>query len=101
MTGMPRRAFDVSARFLTAIAGERVEQVLYWTRIGAQFPTGPWAQRLAVMRSDVAGVVPDGALVRLSMVGVAPPVALALLRRFSVELYVASGDEGRALLAGG
>ena len=99
--GATSRGFDVSARFLTAIAGERVEQVLYWTRIGTRFPTSAWAQRLAVMRSDLAGLVPDGALVRLSVVGVAPPLALAVLRRFCAGLYAASGIEGRALLAGG
>jgi EpsI family protein len=59
---------NVQARFLTATASDRVEQILYWTRIGHSNP-GSWMdERMAVAKANLRGVIPDGILVRISSI---------------------------------
>jgi EpsI family protein len=62
----PRRS--VASRSFVAHSDTRNEQVLYWTRIGDDLPTSWTAQRIAVVRSNLAGRIPDGLLVRVSVV---------------------------------
>ena len=73
----------VPARNFTANSDTRVEQVLYWTRIGELVPTGWWSQRLAVVRSNLQGRIPDGLLVRLSTVSTDRAQAQATLKQFA------------------
>ncbi len=51
-------------------------------------------------RQNLAGYVPDGALVRLSMIAPASQQSLRTLNLFAAALFAASGKGGRALLAG-
>lgn len=71
------------SRSFTANSDTRVEQVLYWTRIGELVPTGWWGQRLAVVRSNLHGKIPDGLLVRLSTVSNDADQAQATLKKFA------------------
>lgn len=87
-------------RFLSTVRGERVEQVLYWTRLGNSFPASWDQQRRSIALQNLHGLVPDGALVRLSMISNDPDDALAVMKGFAATLFRASGRDGRALLAG-
>jgi len=55
----------------TALTASRldgyVEQLLYWSRIGTQFPATKNGQSIIVTKENLAGRMPDGILVRLSM----------------------------------
>lgn len=58
----------VTAVALTASLPERVEDIVYWTRVGRRFPTSAAEQREMRLADAVAGLVPDGTLVRASAV---------------------------------
>ena len=77
----PHRA--VASRSFVASSDTRVEQVLYWTRIGELVPTSWVGQRLAVVRANLHGQIPDGLLVRLSTVSNDPDQAQATLKKFA------------------
>ena len=90
----------VDARFFTAAGPDRTEQLLYWSRIGTAFPRS-WAdQRLAVIRSNLSGYIPDGVLVRMSVVGEDPVAARAAMTRFANALVRSAPAIGRKLLLG-
>ncbi len=90
----------VPALFMTATNGPRVEQILYWTRIGYSFPLSYDDQRSALMRQNLRGLEPDGALIRMSVIDPDPARAVTRLKAFAVSLFAASGKQSRALLIG-
>lgn len=53
---------------LTAQSGERVEDIMYWTRLGERLPQTSDEQRLVRFQAAFAGDIPDGVLVRASAV---------------------------------
>jgi EpsI family protein len=77
---------EVPARGFTARSDTRMEQVLYWTRIGNLVPTSWTGQRLAVIRNNLVGSVPDGLLVRLSTVTPDRAQAQAVLKKFAAMM---------------
>jgi EpsI family protein len=91
---------QLPARLLEATSPTRSEQILYWTRIGGQFPGSPSAQRWAVVRDNLRGQVPDGALVRLSTIGLELNAAVPVLTDFVRGMTAAAPPLGRLLLVG-
>jgi EpsI family protein len=91
---------SIPCRFFTASGVSRTEQVMYWTRIGDEIP-GRWLdQRMAVVRANLRGEVPDGVLVRLSMVGPDAAAAIPMLQRFAVGMLGGVPAPTRRLLVG-
>jgi EpsI family protein len=90
----------VPARGFTATSDTRVEQVLYWTRIGNMIPTSWYGQRLSVIRSNLAGMIPDGLLVRLSTVSADPVQAQQTLKTFAAAMLGAMPVATRRMLIG-
>ena len=90
----------VASRSFTASSDTRVEQVLYWTRIGDMVPTSWTGQRVAVIRSNLAGSIPDGLLVRLSTVSNDAAQAQITLKRFATEMLRAMPVAARHMLIG-
>ncbi len=91
---------EIPGRALTASAPQRIEQVLYWTRIGEHLPTDGREQRIAKLEDQFAGVIPDGVLVRISTIGDDPSEGLALNRRFAMEMMSAMAPIDRPMLIG-
>lgn len=91
----------VSAQMILARAPTRSEQLLYWTRVGADFPTSNVAQLGAFVRANLAGSVPDAVLVRLSVPGSDRTRAWAACRTFLAALVAGSSPEAARLLFGG
>jgi EpsI family protein len=91
---------QVASRSFTASSDTRVEQVLYWTRIGDMVPTSWTGQRVAVIRSNLAGSIPDGLLVRLSTVSNDAEQAQATLKKFAAEMLGAMPAASRYMLIG-
>lgn len=58
----------VPVRAFAAKGVSRSENVLYWTRIGNDIPTSWAEQRWAVAKENLEGRIPDGILVRTSLV---------------------------------
>ena len=77
----------IAARAFAAEGSERTEQLLYWTRIGHELPTNWSSQRMAVIRANLAGAVPDGVLVRISTVSPDRDWADAYLAGFVSALF--------------
>jgi EpsI family protein len=95
-----RDGHTVPARSFTASSDTRTEQVLYWTRIGDMVPTSWSGQRLAVIRSNLAGSIPDGLLVRLSTVSSDPERAQDTLKTFAAMMLSAMPVATRRMLIG-
>lgn len=91
---------DFPVRTFTARGDTRTEQVLYWTRIGNLVPASWAAQRLAVMRQNIEGYIPDGLLVRLSTVSEDEGQAQATLRTFVRTMLAEIGPQRREMLIG-
>jgi len=78
----------------------RNEVVLYWTRVGDEYPRRWIEQRWAVAEANLRGVVPDGVLARVSTIGNDFGRTVPLLTTFIRDLHRASGDHMRSLLFG-
>lgn len=89
----------IPTRAMTATDGQRIEQLLYWTRIGSDLPTDWTHQRLAVAEANLRGEIPDGVLVRLSALS-PDPASIGELDRFVVEMLEAMPTRARAALVG-
>lgn len=51
---------------ISARLGERIEDVIYWTRVGEDLPQDAAEQRNKRLRASLAGNIGDGVLVRMS-----------------------------------
>lgn len=90
----------IPARELLATSNERIEPILYWTRIGDLLPTSGREQRLMKLQTEMQGYIADGVLVRMSTVGEGGPGEFAELRAFAAEMLLASKVSGRPALVG-
>ena len=84
----------------TARREQRMETVLYWTRVGDRFPQTLTAQRLDFLGEALHGVRADGLLMRASVIGPDPAASEAVLTHFAAALVVFASPEGRKLLLG-
>ncbi len=91
---------SINGRFLTAEMEGRIEQVLYWTRFGDDLPTDWDAQRQSIAVQGLKGLIPDGALVRMSIISPDAAGSLKLLQGFAAGMIRSAGPEGRGLLVG-
>lgn len=90
----------INANIFTASGRGRTEHVLYWTRIGDFFPLEWSEQRIAVIRANLQGVIPDGVLVRISTILPEMDEALPQMSKFAAQLNQNMNAQGRALLSG-
>jgi EpsI family protein len=75
---------------LTARMGERIEDVIYWTRVGEDLPQNAGEQRRKRLLAALAGDIGDGVLVRMSAIRRAPDAALhRQLGGFATEMLAA------------
>lgn len=90
----------IAATLMTAHAPGRREDILYWCRIGREFPASDLAQRLSIVRAAMANSRPDGALVRISTVNQDAATTRAVLERFAFGLLRSGDRRARQLLDG-
>ena len=101
ITRIPLRdGFGIPVRSFVAQSDTRTEHVLYWTRIGPLLPVSWAQQRIAVMRSNLQGYVPDGLLVRLSTVAADAGQARRALELYAQTMLDAIGPARRKMLLG-
>lgn len=102
----PPRPFDldlgnmlVPAVALTATVRDRVEDLIYWTRMGRRFPRSEAEQREMRFANAIEGLVPDGALVRASAIRIEPDVPVfGEVEAFLKALAGSLGRDGRIVL---
>jgi EpsI family protein len=90
----------IAARVLTATAPGRTDQILYWTRVGGEFPTNSVEQRWSTLRQTLTGSIPDGVLVRISVADEDRDTAMKFIRLFTSELLASDNPQLRELLEG-
>lgn len=98
LTVAPNR--EIPANIFSAVSPERTEQVAYWTRIGSRFPRTWLDQRWSVMASNLQGAIPDGVLMRFSVIDNDPVRSETILREFVTEFFHAAGGPLRRVLIG-
>jgi EpsI family protein len=94
-------AASVPVTALTARIQGRVEDIVYWSRIGRSFPRSAAEQREMRLSDALKGVVPDGALVRASAVRTIPDAPVfGEVESFLRAMIGALGRDGRQALLG-
>jgi EpsI family protein len=90
---------EMRARRLTATKENRIEQLLFWTRVGEKFPESWLQQRMAVAEANFRGIIPDAVLVRISAIS-PDESAVNELVAFSRALLGAIPPSQRKVLTG-
>lgn len=90
----------IDARIVETQSRQRSENIIYWTRVGDDFPVDWTAQRLAMLKANIRGYYPDGLLLRLSSIKSDLPEALSDIRRFADALYAAATPQGKKIIFG-
>lgn len=88
-----------ASRAFTATRDERIERLVYWTRIADSFPLSTAQEYRAIFASLLAGLVPDGVLVRISTIGADIAASDRALKAFQAAL-VHEAVAARAVLLG-
>ncbi|MBT9471371.1 MAG: exosortase-associated protein EpsI, V-type [Pseudomonadota bacterium] len=89
----------VPVRRVVASTHERQENIIYWARMGEYLPASSGEQRKVRLMTAMEGYVPDGALIRFSMVGPDSDVAFRVMGGFIPALLTAvAADRRRALI---
>lgn len=91
---------SIPAVALTAGAGGRIEDILYWTRLGEYLPRSAGDQRRDRLKTAMAGLVSDGVLVRASTLRFGPDPVDGVLDGFLRDLIEAIPAQRRRGLIG-
>ena len=91
---------SVPAVTLTAEAPGRIEDIIYWTRMGEMFPQTASAQRQDKLTMAMRGYVPDGILVRASQIRVGEDSTIPNVEDFLAGLVAATPASDQAALVG-
>ena len=91
---------QVPTKAFAARRPDRIEQVLYFTRLGQHYPLSWSQQRVAVLEANLEGRIPDGLLTRVSIIQNDQPSAIALLSSFLESLATIGGPALHAVLNG-
>jgi EpsI family protein len=79
---------------------KRFEPVSYWLRTGDEVAAGIVDQQIIRLKYGLRGIIPDGALVRVSTIGVSADASFKLQDQFIRELLAAVSPETRKFLIG-
>lgn len=90
----------IPARSVTATMGSRVENILYWTRIGEDFPQSWSAQRVAMTKANLEGYLADGLLLRISVINPDHDQSLAQMSGFVRDMIAHTGKPTHQLMVG-
>jgi len=87
------------ARRVIATTEDRRENIVYWSRLGERLPRDGEQQRADRLANAMEGYVPDGILVRCSVLGESS-VAFGVLDRFIPDMLRATSGGARPALIG-
>lgn len=91
---------SLPVRTFSALSPMRTEHVLYWTRVGEDMPLSWSRQRWSVVQANLKGQIPDGILVRVSVMGSDAGEALDYVESFVRALIPALDPKTRRLMIG-
>lgn len=78
----------------------RYEPVSYWMRVGNDVSTGIFDNQILRLKYGLRGLIPDGALIRVSTVGLPAPQSFALQDEFIKDLLTSITPAARRFLIG-
>jgi EpsI family protein len=96
---MLRNGASIPGREVVAVADDRQENILYWTRIGERFPQSDGQQKMARFHNSLDGYVADGILFRCSALGDSE-ASFSVMNRFVPALLNATPPVTRPALVG-
>ncbi len=85
---------------LVASREDRLEPISYWMRIGYDVTNSNWARNALKLQYGLRGWIPDGALFRVSTVGVPKDMSFKVQDKFIRDLLNAVTPETRAFMLG-
>jgi EpsI family protein len=85
---------------LVATREERIEPISYWMRIGYDNTTSNWARQALKLGYGLEGWVPDGALFRVSTIGIPPEEGFKVEDKFIRDLLNSVDPETRTFMVG-
>ena len=85
---------------LTAVKERRFEPISYWMRVGNDVATGVFDRQIARLKYGLQGLIPDGALIRVSTVGLPENVSYQLQDQFIRDFIAALPPENRKFFIG-
>lgn len=83
----------IRATRLIAERESRFEPVTYWIRVGNDVANGVVSQQLSRLKYGLRGLIPDGALIRVSTIGLAQEASFELQNKFIHDLLSAVPSE--------
>jgi EpsI family protein len=92
------RPLDVAR--LVATRESRVEPISYWMRVGDDLADGVIDRQIIRLKYGLRGIIPDGALIRVSTTGLPPEASYRLQDRFIHDLLGAIKPEDRRFFTG-
>lgn len=90
----------IPVRQVVARAQGRQENIIYWARLGEYLPASSGEQRKVRLQTAMEGYVPDGALIRFSIVGDDSAAAFRTLEQFIPALLESVAADRRRALVG-
>lgn len=85
---------------LVATREDRIEPISYWMRVGYDVANSNWARQGLKLQYGLRGWIPDGALFRVSTVGLQPELSFQVQDKFIRDLLNAVSPEARAFMIG-
>ncbi len=85
---------------LVAQREDRIEPITYWMRIGYDNSDSTWARQFLKLGYGLRGWVPDGALFRVSTIGIAPKKSFKIQDKFIRDLMNAVDPATREFMVG-
>jgi EpsI family protein len=85
---------------LTAEKERRFEPITYWMKVGGDVATGVFDRQIARMKYGLRGIIPDGALIRVSTVGLSQTASFQLQDQFIRDLLTALPARERKFFTG-
>jgi EpsI family protein len=90
----------IPARNVLATLGSRHENIIFWTRIGDEFPQSWAGQRIAMTKANLEGYLADGLLMRLSVVNPDGAQSVQQMTRFMTDMVAHASPRARSVVAG-
>jgi EpsI family protein len=78
----------------------RFEPITYWMKVGDDIATGVFDRQIARMKYGLEGIIPDGALIRVSTIGLSEAASFKLQDKFVHDLLSALSAKDRKFFTG-
>jgi EpsI family protein len=85
---------------LVATREDRIEPISYWMRVGYDVSNSNWARQGLKLEYGLRGWIPDGALFRVSTIGLPQDMSFKLQDKFIRDLLNAVTPETRTFMVG-